>query len=177
MAWIDVIDTAVKIGLGAFISAISAIYISKNNFDQDKKKRVEDRRFSLLEKSIAEFDTYTGQLGKLLACIDGVSKSNTGLQNFNLTIDSHEIQFLRIQDADYSFDRANLVSATSKFRVLGLTEASEAARQIDDLVNQIRDAVLFRKEIPSIDAIAGWRTRAFELRLIVYKCLGKQYEV
>jgi len=46
---IDIIDTAVKIGLGATISGMSAYYLSKLNFSRNNIKDKRDKTISLLE--------------------------------------------------------------------------------------------------------------------------------
>jgi len=54
---IDVIDTAVKIGLGALISGISAYVLSKTNSNQEKEKGKRERTISILENISFKIDS------------------------------------------------------------------------------------------------------------------------
>ena len=53
MTWIEVADTAVKIGLGALIAGISAFLLARSQYRYDLRKTKVSREFELL-KDIAE---------------------------------------------------------------------------------------------------------------------------
>ena len=47
---LEIIDTAVKIGLGSLITAVSAYFLSKSNFNLERKQRKSDKHITFLEE-------------------------------------------------------------------------------------------------------------------------------
>lgn len=53
MTWIEIVDSAVKIGLGALIASASALLLARSQYSHDLRKSKVSREFDLL-KDIAE---------------------------------------------------------------------------------------------------------------------------
>lgn len=58
MNWPEVVDSALKIGLGALIGGIVATYQSSVLFRRERKKALCDRRRELLEDFVEKFDAF-----------------------------------------------------------------------------------------------------------------------
>ena len=56
---LDIIDTAVKIGLGSIITAIASFLVTKKNHINEKQKARIQRERELLEKVAEEFESFS----------------------------------------------------------------------------------------------------------------------
>jgi hypothetical protein len=59
MTRLEVIDSAIKIGLGALIGLVSSVAISFLTARHERKKEVRGRRLNAIEKSAVDFETQT----------------------------------------------------------------------------------------------------------------------
>ncbi len=61
---IEIIDTAVKIGLGALIAGISAYLLAKSKYSHEEKSKAKERRVRLLEDVALKIEDSSSKLDK-----------------------------------------------------------------------------------------------------------------
>ena len=66
MTWIDVLDTTVKIGLGAVIAAVSGAWTQKVQHSHDYNKRCEEQYYRRQEQRKAQYLEFCGKSYSLL---------------------------------------------------------------------------------------------------------------
>jgi len=59
MTYLDVIDTAVKVGLGAAISGVSAYWMARSKSRDDSRRERMVRHHDLLEKSAEQLENFS----------------------------------------------------------------------------------------------------------------------
>jgi len=155
---IDVIDTAVKIGLGALISGISAWAITKTSHSNEKKRELLKRRLDIMETSITQADLYFNSHRDLWSAIDGVRTQHSNNTKLNLKIkgELESYKFIRDADSELIKTRSNEQSTESKLRLIGLDKAAEILLSTTPLENEIRQLVLFDKNLPSKKQLDSW---------------------
>ncbi|MGV3591134.1 MAG: hypothetical protein ACO1PZ_05550 [Gammaproteobacteria bacterium] len=68
MTWIDVVDTAVKVGLGALISAISGFFVLAKNQAHENSKEARIHFYKLQEERKTKYVEFLAQSLELLQC-------------------------------------------------------------------------------------------------------------
>jgi hypothetical protein len=175
--YLDLVDTAVKIGLGAGISAVSGYLVVRANQSAERMKMFTIRRLDILEKAASHFDEYVGSLSNLIATIDGVRLETPGLEKFNLDNEDHQKRYSFIQKNDKKFceDSQNATYVVAKLLLLGLKDTATVADNFTKLAQEIRSLVLFELTLPTDAKIESWRIRARELRERFYDGLRANY--
>ena len=72
MTRLEVVDSAIKIGLGAIIGLVSSIAVSLLTASHERKKEVRRRRLDALEKSAVDFESQTSVFLKLFSAYSTV---------------------------------------------------------------------------------------------------------
>ncbi len=72
---LDVIDTAVKIGLGALISGVAAFSIAHVNHIKEKGREIRAKKTNMLEEISELIDAYFSAFSNSVALIDGAIHS------------------------------------------------------------------------------------------------------
>ena len=118
---LDIIDTAVKVGLGALIGGFSTYYISRLNHDKEMEKDRLRRKREVLEKITEKLDCFAHQVRNywaLLADWHTLSESEADRSDLEQKIKQGE-------DALYNAFH-DLTSAESSLLLLGEKQASTA---------------------------------------------------
>ena len=71
-SYLEIVDTAVKIGLGAIISGAAAFFLARGNHGAERIKLLLERKLGNMEQAAREFNEYTNAFSQLLSAIDGV---------------------------------------------------------------------------------------------------------
>jgi len=75
MELIDVIDTAVKVGLGAAISGLATYWITRLNHDSDRRKEAAKRVHETLVQITERIERYLESLSRCIARLDGIART------------------------------------------------------------------------------------------------------
>ncbi|MDA0146710.1 hypothetical protein OCT63_21080, partial [Vibrio sp. RW] len=66
LSWINVVDTAVKIGLGALISAVSGIFVMLKKNDFDNENAVREQFYELRNEKKVKYSEFLSQSQELI---------------------------------------------------------------------------------------------------------------
>ena len=69
MTYLEVIDTAIKVGLGALISGLSAYWMSKSKTNDDLRRERLTRHHGLLEKSAEQIENFSHSMLRYWALV------------------------------------------------------------------------------------------------------------
>ncbi len=119
----EILDTAVKIGLGAIIGGISTYYVSKLTHDKEMEKERRRRRRELLEEVASKCDSFARQVRDYWALMaDWLDAKNPKKE-----LPEHKKKILNSQQKFYdSFH--DLTSAEGRLLLLGEKAAQEKLR-------------------------------------------------
>ena len=90
--WIDVADTAVKIGLGSLITGVFTYLGVKFSHDSEKKKFMLEHKTKLLEHIAEDVEAYFSAWDSYIAKISGIARhrNRRGKEEEGLTRISHD---------------------------------------------------------------------------------------
>ncbi|PPD11977.1 hypothetical protein [Methylophilus sp.] len=134
MSYLEVIDTAVKVGLGALISGLSTYFLTKSKSRDDLKRERLFRHHGLLEKSAEQIENFSHIFLRYWALLIEHVR-NRKLDIHMTTQRKNELAKVKIDLFDAFSD---LTSAESKLLLLGHTEAQKLLRDYGELAKRIR---------------------------------------
>jgi len=170
----NIIDTSVKIGLGAFISAFSSYVISKLNHRADTKKEFFRRYMDTIEKLTDSSETYFQKWITFVNCIAGDSRR---MYDKGEKIQQEEWEQITLRDKLLVESRNEKQTATARLRLLGEYKAAKILEETNNIEQELRDLVLFEQEIPTLDKLMKINERMRVLRKSFYTELNKCYSV
>jgi len=170
MTWIEVVDSAVKIGLGALITGIIAFVLSTTQHRNDRKKAKVAREFEMLKEVAEKVETFNKVSLRYWANITDW-RARSSLSGVYTKPD----KLIKSQDDLYdSF--SELTEAESLLLLFGYEEASISLRLYGETV------VNFKKKAESVDILfnandsASYRDSMINKRAELFKLLNKIYK-
>jgi hypothetical protein len=171
MEAIDVIDTAVKVGLGAMISGVSTYWVTKLNHasdrEKDKSKRTHETLISITEK----IERYLDCMTRCIARVDGIIKHGIPAG----TIPDDILNEYRKVDSELVEARKERSSAYSRLRLIGEMEAANCVRELTKFESKFRNPILFDHQLPSQEELIALSVEFTAIREKAFKALNTAY--
>lgn len=160
MTLLEVVDSAIKIGLGALIAGLSTLVLSKSQHRRDLERARVDREFEILKDVAEQTERFT----------------QSALKYWALAADAHRF---RRQGKPLSDKKASnlsssgeiifgifheLTSSESKLLLLGKRDAQSALRTYGDMVIAFRRSAISDMETMSDTEIDTWREKILRAR-------------
>ena len=171
---IGLFDTAIKIGLGALIVAISNYLISRNNYKNEENKEFLKRYIDSLDNITIAAEDYFQKWNSLTSSTGGVSKITTE-KNIELTENHHK--FLRKNDDEFIDSRKNRMSAIAKLKLLKLDNVAKILEDTIKIEKEFRNIVFFENTIPQTKFIDDFEKKMDNQRELFYKTLSQHYKL
>lgn len=134
MTYLEVIDTAVKVGLGALISGASAYWMAKNKTRDDFRRERLIRHHGLLEKSAEQIENFSHVTLRYWALIVEWVR----VRDQKLEFSSQKSDELTKTKIEFFNAFSDLTSAESKLLLLGHTEAQKLLRKFGEVAKHVR---------------------------------------
>ncbi|MDH5647347.1 MAG: hypothetical protein OEZ01_15160 [Candidatus Heimdallarchaeota archaeon] len=174
---IDIIDTAVKIGFGALITAVATYAVTRLNHKKENEKAIINRKLDIIEMAAAHFDKYENSFRRLLSRIDAAVIQLPNMTNFEASNKNHDYFFdlIRKEDEYFCEARDHRSYAMSKLHILDLSNISDLLEELNKLDIEVRDFVLFDKKIPTSAQMEKWRSTLRGVKKTFFTEIGKFY--
>lgn len=169
---IELIDTAIKIGLGAFIVSISSYLISRYNHKAEERKDFVKRYISAIDTISENAEEYFQKWAVLISAIGGTSKQTTEL-NINAT--EEDWKYIFTADENFLESRKNRMTSISKLKLLGLNSVSDILEKCIEVDRELRELVIFKDIIPTNSELDIHEEKMENLREEFYKKLNQYY--
>lgn len=149
--WIDIVDTALKIGLGSSITGIFTYLGIKLNKSSELKKHSMEHKTKLIEQASADMQHYFITWRAYITCVAGVATQLNNSEHIDL--DESSISIIR------SYDDNLIESWNSREKAIGVLillndfNTVQLLKDSASLQNQLRNTVVFDKKMPSFDFI------------------------
>jgi len=154
---LDIIDTAVKIGLGALISGFSTYFVTSKNHSAEKSKKLIEKRIQILEFSTENIEPYFYALRNYASKLDGSLKH--GLPPGKTTSKVLTEHKLRERDAAVIEYREKKAVAISRLKLIGEEKVTNKLKEVSELENEFRQILIFEKTIMTPEELNDWRQR------------------
>lgn len=169
---LDVIDTAVKVGFGAIISGIATYQVTHLNHRADKKKELAKRKVEIVTFSIEKLELYFAAFTRCYSRLNGILRSGTEPGEFP---DEKLIHYRKL-DSELVNARANRAIASSRLRLIGLSEAADLIDKITTIERKLRDKVIFEKQLPTNQELLALNDEINAVKMSLYEILSRAFE-
>ena len=146
--WIDIADTALKIGLGALISGVSTYKVSSLNHKKEVEKALIEKKINILEEISESAETYFYFCTSLYNGVGGMQRNakNVGEQLTEPQRKKLADKHLRLEEA---LEHRN--KAISKIKILSIPEAEKALMDHNKVLSAFRSLVVFDGIMPTAE--------------------------
>ncbi|GAA0548645.1 hypothetical protein GCM10009098_15310 [Rheinheimera aquimaris] len=154
--WIYVVDTAVKIGLGALISGIAAYQVTrlKNQHESEKSKSTVIK--DLILEAAKSADEYFDYTYRYFSKLDGIRISS---EKFEFTDDDWKEaeKIINEIDSELTVARTNYYNAQSKLELLGLSQQAELLSTYSSGAEKLRKFYFADgRSVPTKEFLGEW---------------------
>ena len=139
---LDIIDSAIKIGLGGFIGWASSYTVSKLKYDREKEKYLLDKKLSVYESSVDELEIYLDKLSRLFSYIGGVQKSSL-IESEYISLNDKQLSILRSRNAELVESWSSRRKALTRLKLLGANEIEDLLYELKNIEKEFRSTVVF----------------------------------
>jgi hypothetical protein len=169
--WIEIADTAIKIGLGAAISGASAFLINRQSHNKSLEKENHSRNKETLESVTLSIEELTHTLLKYWSYILEWAKNNEkGVQASKEKTDS--ITELR---GDIFNLFKGLTNSEGRLLLIGCVEQQKKLREYGTLITEFYRYASRNNEEMQSSELEVWRSKILETREQLYSSLNKSY--
>ena len=154
--WIDIVDTTVKIGLGALISGLTTYHVTRIKNEHDNKKNKVTIHQELILEAAQKADEYFDYTYRYFSKLDGIRLSKEAF-GFDETHWEEVHQKVNKLEDELTDARANFYTAQSRLELLGLNEASNILASYRSGEDELRSFYLSgMKDIPDNETLKAW---------------------
>lgn len=169
---IEVIDTAVKIGLGGVITIVGTFLVTRLSHKHEYKKERNRRFFDALEHSSTLIEETTHVALRYWALIiEWVRNTNDGME-----LAPHRKEELEKTKIDLFNEFKSLTVAESKLMLLGLTKSATMVREYGDLLKEMRRKCYDGNKSLSEAAMSDFRERILSKRQELFTELSNVFK-
>jgi hypothetical protein len=169
----EVLDTTIKIGLGATISAVSGYFLSRQSHGQELHKMAVLRRMDAFEKASVQTEEYLRSWRELTSTLGGMLGGGLTSSPF-----FSEVEWKAVREADHVLMRAKdqVYPILASLRLLGASEPVKHLNDINLAIGTFRDEMMRDHRKPSPDGFQEVRNEVGQLRKQFLSSLSKCYE-
>lgn len=170
MTWIEVVDSAVKIGLGALITGVIAFLLSTTQHRNDRKKAKIDREFEMLKEVAEKVESFNHIALRYWALVTDWRRK--------LLLDNSNPKSNHLLDTEHKLFNSfsELTNAESLLLLFGYEDAQIALRDYGESVVAFRKRVLSMDISFNDDDAAGYRESIINKRTDLFGLLNNIYK-
>jgi hypothetical protein len=173
MTWIEVASDAIKIGLGALISLISTLVITKRNIDSEAQKLYLIQKREKLDKCLAILNVFHKAYAHYRADVDNYSI----MKEYNQIIDKSVIENLKIKFESFRVAFEGFVDLEGYILAVGDLNAHTKLFKYMEVVDNARDRLWHENNnIIKTDEIASLNTEVRKARQELFSAINKSYD-
>lgn len=173
--WIDVADTAVKIGFGALITGVFTYLGILYSHKSARSKFMLEHKTKLLEQASEDIEEYFNAWRSYISLVAGVAKrrKNHELENERLT--KKQLDAIRKNDHILVESWSKRNSAIAKLRLMKAVTVADSLIECQEVEKNLREGVAFMKEIPLHDEFSEYADSVRNVTRKVHKELADFY--
>ncbi len=178
--WIDIVDTAVKIGLGALISGYATYKVTNLNNSYESNENKRNKKIEVIESISLDFDTYLGAIYDTLNITLSCSRAYPSITNLSDNSNADAVFNRRaIQDRFHETQKTSEVhdSLVSRLELLQFQEPKECVYMVQDMHELIREQFLRKKTMLSEAEILKLMDELSVIKNDFYVHISKHYDI
>lgn len=154
MDWIEVVDSAVKIGLGAAISGVATFLLTRDTHTKEMQKISHVRRLDSLEQVSEKAEECFSAWRRLASKLGGIY---AGRHPPDPEFSERQWKHILGRDRDFLETRQSLEHAVARLRLLSEVEAATLLAKFSTMVSDFRERLILQRETPSREDFARAR--------------------
>lgn len=161
------LDTTLKIGLGAFIAGVFGYLKVSADAKNTKEREFRDFRKSVIVSATEKIELYFSSLENYISRLDALARNGFKAGNPGLK----DLDLFKEVDRNLCELRSNRASALSSLELIGVSSISELSGKLLSLEGEVRLPIVFEDRLPGHDDIRAFSEK---LKLIIsdyYKLL------
>ncbi len=174
--WINVADTAVKIGLGALITGLFTLVGMKVSAKSENRKFMLEHKVKILENLAADIDVYFNACSEYMNIISGTSIIRNDHHIETECLSPKQILGIEKKDENLISCSNQLKSAVSKLKLIKEKTAAEELIKYSEFITTVRDPISFGRRFPMCDEFELLRKKHLLKQHKVHTELSKIYE-
>ncbi len=174
--WIDVADTAVKIGLGSLITGVFTYIGVKFSHNSEKNRHMLEHKTKMLEQAASSVESYFSAWDAYLSRIAGITRTKKAKDIENEPFSKDQIAALKEADHRLVKSRKCREAAIAKLRLINAEKASQALASCNTHEREMRDRIVFENYIPNYEEASFHRDGVGIKQEEVHKELANFYE-
>ena len=172
MEWIDIVDTALKIGLGAAISGIATYQVTKRNHSHEFEKEYFKRRQNALESISESFELIHKFL--LEVSTDNISYIKGYVAGISPTSQTTSLFLSHTQELGVKLKEMHIMEG--KLLLNGLPEATNCLREYRLLAVEVNNALSLQKPTRTETEMHDISERLCTNKDALYSLITKPYQ-
>ena len=162
--WIDIVDTTVKIGLGALISGLTTYYVTVTKNDHEKEKESKLLQRDLIIQATNYADEYFDYTYHYYSLLSGVVEARNEFEFEKEDWEEAQKSILQVEK-EISDARKNIYAAQSKLELLGLREPAQYLASFKSGSEELRKYyTLNEKNAPTSDFLQNWANKYIPIK-------------
>jgi len=173
--WINVVDSAVKIGLGALISGVFTYLGLKFKSSSENQRFMLENKAKILEEVSSDIHDYFIAWRFYISIISGITKRKALAGKDGSDFAEKERSSIIERNNDLVDAWPKRESAISKLILLKATNVADAISECGELEAELRSQIIFDKKVPLDAAVKDYSTRVKAQIKVVNNELAKFY--
>lgn len=153
MELLDIVDTAVKIGLGATISGITAFFVGRSNHKNEKNRFLLEHKLQTIEMATEGFEEYFKCWNKFLSQVSGIERWRRDNEKCDEPYADSQTKVIKERNEDLTESWQARDLAVSKLRLLSAQKPLDALNDITLIEKKLRDSIVFDNETPDYETV------------------------
>lgn len=169
--WIEIADTAIKVGLGAALSGISALLINRQTHNKSLEKESNARHKETLESVTLSIEELTHALLKYWSFILDWAKNNEkGVKASKKNTET----ITELRGEVFNLFKG-LTNSEGRLLLIGCVEQQKKLREYGTLISEFYRYASRNNEEMQSSELESWRSKILEAREQLYSSLNKSY--
>jgi hypothetical protein len=172
MTWVEVIDSVVKIGLGAVIGGLFSVVALRMNYRNEKEKELRARKIRMVEEAVDQAEKFFNTHANFISRLAWIVEDADGVPT-QIAPETHA----KIKEPDAllleSADQARI--AASRFSLLNAQDSCSSLKGTIAMITDFRNAMMRRMTLPSAAELSAHKDQAAELKAEVQRQAAKLY--
>ena len=173
--WIDVVDTAVKIGLGALISGGFTFLGLKYKSSSENKRFMLENKAKILEEVASEIHDYLIAWRYYTSIVSGITRRKMMNDEDGSDFTKGQLQSIAERNSTLVEAWPKRESAVSKLTLLKGNKVAETIMQCNELESELRNLIVFDKKTPLYKDVQDYSKRVKEHVALVNADLANFY--
>ena len=157
--WIDIIDTAVKIGLGAIISGVFTYLGLRYSHSSEIEKFMLEHKIRILEEISSNLHEYFVTWRYFSSTVGGILKNKSRANEDMSLFTEAQQQRIKNQNSELQDSWPKREAAIAKLMLLKANNVVDAVNECRHLEEELRNRILFDKIVPSHQEHEEYETR------------------